>query len=152
MSLFSLDVTLTTAIGGAATGYTSAFTGFFHTIAVDKGDLAVTSDITITNETTGEAIVTLTDVATDKAVHPRVLQQDAVGVNVAGEYTDVFVNGRVKIVVAQGGDAKSGTVRFDILGEGDALAAAFASRVLTNPTGPAYVDNSKPPYLSDGSV
>lgn len=154
MSLFAIEVDVTTNGDGAATAYTPAFTGYIRTISVAKGTLAATTDIAITNEDTSEAILTLTDVAANSADHPRVLQQDVTGNNVAGEYTDVFVvAGRVKIVVAQGGAAASGTIRFDI--EGDALTQAanpFVTRTLTDPAVHTYVDVSKPPYLSDGSL
>jgi hypothetical protein len=104
-----------TTDGGAATGYTPALRGRLQSIVYVKTDFADGVDVTITEEDTAQAILTLTDQNVAGRWQPRLPTHDTVGVASlyagAGEPVEdcIPVQGRVKIVVASGGATKSGT-------------------------------------------
>ena len=109
-------VTVTTDSGGDATAYTPVATGRIQTIVYVKDDYAAGVDFTITVEGTAEGLWTESDVNASATRAPRQPTHDAVGAAslyaAAGEPVEDHVaiaNDRVKIVVAQGGDTKSGT-------------------------------------------
>ncbi len=108
-------VTLTTNGSGAATGYTPTVTGMISHIAYVKTDFANGVDFTITAEATGEAIWSGTDVNASTTVAPRQASHSTAGAAAlyAGGGSAVLVpiyvaNDRVKIVIASGGDTKTG--------------------------------------------
>lgn len=112
-------VSITTAAGGAGTGYSSRLSGRIHSIRyVPHGSTpyAATVDITITGETTGTPILSLTDVSAAFTYRPRAATHDVAGAAslyaAGGEPVEdkiALAQERVKIVLAQGGDAKIGT-------------------------------------------
>lgn len=107
-------VTLTTAADGSATGYTPNVTGRILGIRYVKTDFANGIDFTVTLDATGEAIMVGTDVNASASFYPRVGVTDAAGAAATLDGTRLArdcvhaVNDRVKIVVAQGGDTKTG--------------------------------------------
>lgn len=115
------SVTLTTTSGGAATGYISAlsgnpFTGRLITLIYAKTDFADTVDFTITAEASGEQLWEEDNVTASKTVAPRQPTHDSVGVASlhagAGEPVEDYIvlsQDRIKIVIASGGDTKTGT-------------------------------------------
>ncbi len=110
------EVTITTDASGDGTGYTSALTGRIHAIRYVKTDYDNGVDFTITLEKTGEAILTGTNINATDSFYPRVPVDDEAGADAlfAAGGTKLrdkvaAANDRVKIVVAQGGNAKSGT-------------------------------------------
>lgn len=112
-------VSLTTDASGAATGYTPAVTGRILAVKYNKTDYANGVDFTITSEDTGQNIWVESDVNAAKTVAPRQATHSTAGV--AALYAaggtavnvEVFVaSERIKIVLAQGGDTKSGS--FDV--------------------------------------
>ena len=109
-------VTLTTNSSGAATGYTPTVTGQISAIHYVKTDFANGVDFTVTAEATGEAIWSATDANASTVVAPRQASHSTAGAAAlyAGGGSAVLVpihvaNDRVKIVIAQGGDTKTGT-------------------------------------------
>jgi hypothetical protein len=72
-------VTLTTAVGGAATGYTPVIRGRILGIVYVKTDFADGVDFTITAEATGESILTLSNQNTSGAFYPRTGVHDTAG-------------------------------------------------------------------------
>lgn len=112
-------VTLTTTAGGAATEYTPDVNGFVRAIRY-SGGFDATADITITGDDTGQPIITMTDQADAVAtLHPRQATHDIVGAAslyaATGEpvESDIPIAGeRIKVVVAQGGATKTGTLTF----------------------------------------
>lgn len=121
-------VTVTTASNGAATAFTKeVLRGRIFSIKYTKTDFgdgtspATEPDFTITSEDTKQNIWVQSNVSATATVAPRQATQDTVGV--ASFYNDggdeavedfVYVaNERIKIVIAQGGDSKTGT--FDIM-------------------------------------
>lgn len=107
-------VTLTTTSGGAATGYTPNVTGRVLSIRYVKTDFADGHDFTVTLEGSGEAIMVGTDVNASASFYPRVGVTDSAGAAATLDGTQLArdavyaANDRIKIVVAQGGDTKTG--------------------------------------------
>jgi hypothetical protein len=109
-------VAVTTASNGAATAYTPVFTGKISTIRYVKGDFDNGVDFSITAESTGETIWAEDNVNASKTVAPR--QDTHTTAGVAALYAAggsavldriALVADRVKIVIASGGNVKSGT-------------------------------------------
>lgn len=107
-------VPVTTAADGSATVYTPVVTGRVLGIRYLKTDFDNGSTMTATMEATGEAIWAESNVNASASRYPRVGVHDAVGVaatldgtRLARDYVHVAKD-RVKIVIASGGNAKSG--------------------------------------------
>lgn len=109
-------VALTTNGSGDATGYTPVVSGRVLGVRYAKTDFANGVNFTITAEATGEAILTLTDQNASGTFYPRsqVHGPTGTGLTLDGTRTAsepvVVANDRVKVVVAAGGDTKTGTV------------------------------------------
>lgn len=110
------EVVVTTAADGSATAYSPIVTGKLSQIRYVKTDFAVGVDFTITAEATGETIWTDTNVDASETVAPRQPTHDTAGaaaVYAAGGSAVLdkiaLANDRVKIVIAAGGNAKTGT-------------------------------------------
>lgn len=110
-------VSLTTNASGDVTGFTDARSGRILSIAYVIGTFAAGVDLTITVESTGEAILTLTNANASANYYPRVGVHDAVGAaalyaagGTALREPVTIAQDRVKIVVAQGGNVLTGTV------------------------------------------
>jgi len=115
----TVDVTLTTNSSGAATGYTPPVNGFLLKASYIKVDFADGIDFTITAETNALPILARTDQNTAAIFNPREATHDVLGAAslyaAAGEPVEGLIplaNERIKVVVAQGGDTKTGTFRF----------------------------------------
>lgn len=110
-------VAITTAADGSATAYTPRAAGKIHSIQYLKTDFADGVDFTITTEATGESVISKSDVNASAVFYPRApthsqtgtpLLYAADGAAVADKIA--LASDRLKIVVAQGGNAKSGAV------------------------------------------
>lgn len=107
-------IPVTTASDGSATVYSPVITGRVLGIRYVKDSFDNGHDFTVTLEATGEAIMVGTDVNASASFYPRVGMTDATGAAATFDGTrllrePVLVAGdRVKIVVAQGGNAKAG--------------------------------------------
>lgn len=113
-------VAITTAADGSATAYTPVVSGYLRAIAYvphASTPLDTNADVTITANTSGLALLTITNIGLSAlSIHPRAA---TVGVtNVAALYaaagtavnTEIPVaDEAIKVVVAQGNSAKSGT-------------------------------------------
>lgn len=108
-------VTLVTDAAGAATGYTPAVMGRVLGIVYTKIDYAAGVDFDVATETTGQTVWDQDDVNASAVVYPRAALQSVAGVALTYDATQpvteavAVANDRVKIVVANGGDTKSGT-------------------------------------------
>jgi hypothetical protein len=111
--LVEVEATITTAADGSATVYLgSRLRGRVHAIQYVIGTLDAGTDLVITGETTGVAILTDSPAASEW-FYPRAFA-NAVTTGAAGTAAqeDVHVlNERIKVVVAQGGNALTGTIR-----------------------------------------
>lgn len=113
-------VSLTTDASGDVTGYTPVITGKIVNVIYAKDGttpFADGVDFTITAEATGQTIWQESDVNASKTVAPRQPTHDTVGAASlyagSGEPVEdaiVLAADRVKIVVAQGGDTKTGVI------------------------------------------
>lgn len=109
-------VTLVTDDQGDAVGYSPVVSGRLSAIHYVKTDFADGVDFTITAEATGQNLWTDTNINASEVVAPRqpTHGQDGSASLYAGAGEPVedkicLANDRVKIVVASGGDTKSGT-------------------------------------------
>lgn len=110
-------VALTTAADGTATGYTPVVTGKISAIHYVKTDFANGVDFTVTSEATGETIWAEADVDASATRAPRQATHSTAGVaslyaaaGTAVEDKIAVANDRIKIVIAQGGDTKTGSI------------------------------------------
>lgn len=113
------SISVTTDASGDATVYSTVFTGKIHTIRYVRpgsSPLDNGADATITLESTGQAVLTLTNFGAASATfYPRVPVHDEAGAAATLDGTRamrdqvVGVNDRLKIVIAQGGNALSGS-------------------------------------------
>jgi hypothetical protein len=110
-------VAIAVTSGGAATVYSRGFIGLLHGFIYVPGTLDTGADLTITEEASGAALLTVTNAGTSTIVKlPRAPIVDAA--NAASLYAaggepveDRYpVMSRVKCVVAQGGTSKAGTL------------------------------------------
>lgn len=105
-------IELTTDGSGAVTAYSEAANGFLYAVQLVDGTLDDGVDITLTAEHADLSIPLLVaaDWNTDKMVYPRVLQNLNTDGTALTTHCMPLVAGRVKAVVAQGGNAKTGAV------------------------------------------
>lgn len=110
------EVDITTDASGNAIAYSPRIRGKIHQIEYVKTDFANGVDFTITGEATGIGIWTESDVNASAVRAPRLPTHSQVGVAAlyASAGTAVadkiaLAGDRVKIAIAQGGNAKSGT-------------------------------------------
>ena len=107
-------VTVVTAADGTATAYTPRLSGVLHAIEYVKTDYADGVDFTITDEATGKTLWAESNVNAAKVCLPRAATHTTVGVAATLDGTVAaldklpLANTRVKIVLAQGGNAKTG--------------------------------------------
>lgn len=114
-------VSVTTATGGGAEAHTPVVTGRVANIvytADGSTPFDATADFTITAEETGIGLWTESNVTASKTVAPMQGANDQAGatLNTAGDVQSapIYVaNERVKIVIAQGGNTRSGS--FDVV-------------------------------------
>lgn len=112
-------ITVTTASDGSATAYSPYLSGYVHAIEYVKpgsGSYTDGVDFTITAEATGETLWTESSVNASKVCLPRAATHSNAGVASLYASGGTAVNDRiamgrdrVKIVLASGGDSKSGT-------------------------------------------
>ncbi len=108
-------VTLTTD-SGAATGYTPVVNGRIVSIRYVKGDFADGVDFAITTELAGQTVWAQLNVNASVTVAPRQPTHDEAGVaslyagsgQAVRDYI-VAAEERIQIVIAQGGNGKTGT-------------------------------------------
>lgn len=110
-------IPLTTNGSGACTAYSAYLSGFIQAIQYVKTDFADGVDFTVTAEATGEAIWSATDQNSAVIVRPRAATHSTAGVASVYASGGTAVNDRialgrdrVKVVIAQGGDTKTGAI------------------------------------------
>lgn len=109
------EVTAVTNGSGAATAYTPYLSGYVHSVQYVKTDYADGVDFTITAEANGETIWTESNVNAAAVKAPRQATHTTAGVASLYASGGTAVNDRIavsrdriKIVIAQGGDTKTG--------------------------------------------
>jgi len=114
MSLHSASATITTTAGGAATVYIgSKIRGLLVALKYSPGTIDTGGDLTITGETSGIPILTQANAGTSNVFYyPRAFPNsvaDGVAGTVPSELIPIMGE-RIKVVVAQGGATKEGTI------------------------------------------
>lgn len=116
MTIRRYTVPVTTAADGTATAYSPYLSGYVHSIQYVKTDFADGVDFTITAEATGQTIWAESDVNAAVTKLPRAGTASTAGVAALYASGGTAVNerlalsrDRVKIAIAQGGNAKSGS-------------------------------------------
>lgn len=116
MTIRRFSVAVTTAADGSATAYSPYVSGYIQAIHYVKTDYADGVDFTITAEATGETIWTEANVNAAKVCAPRLATHTNAGVASLYASGGTAVNDRialgrdrVQIVLAQGGNTKTGT-------------------------------------------
>lgn len=109
----SETIAVTTDTGGAATAYSGVVNGRIVMVRYTKNNFSNGVDFTITTEDTAQNLWVESDVNASDVAYP-VVAATLAGTGAASTLTEVPVyacNERVKIVIASGGNATSGTFR-----------------------------------------
>lgn len=119
MAIRKFTVSLTTDASGDVTAYTPYLSGLVQQVIYTKTDFADGVDFTITVEGTGETVWTESNVNAAVAKLPRAATHSTAGVALLYAAGGVAVanqiaigRDRIKCVIAQGGNAKTGTLTF----------------------------------------
>jgi len=119
----SAKVDILTDASGDATVYIShaqsrGVNGFLVMLKYTPGTLATGADLTITGEASGVPILTVTNAGTDNVFYyPRALN-NAVADAAAGSAGTEFIpikDERIKVVIAQGGNAGAGSIEATLM-------------------------------------
>ena len=112
MSIKHTAIPILTNGSGAATVYSpTPVDGFLAAIRVQIGTLAAgATDLTITDDATGMALLTITDIAANTDYYPRGAAVSPANAAITNSFVPIPLTGKVKVVVAQGGAAATGTV------------------------------------------
>ena len=123
MRLTRVSVAVVTDESGDAVFYTPALNGMIRSVRYIKpssGGLDAGSDIDIVTDKGAVVVWDKDNLAASTVIYPMVLAQNNTGTDVAGSYAPIPVcDERIKITVANGGNAGAGT--FEFLIEGVAL-------------------------------
>lgn len=116
MAIRKFVVPVTTASDGSATAYSPYLSGYLHQIQYVKTDFADGVDFTITADATGETLWTESNVNAAAIRAPRQATHSTAGAAALYASGGTAVNDRialsrdrVKIVIAQGGNVKTGS-------------------------------------------
>ena len=119
MAIRKFTVSLTTDASGDVTAYTPYLSGLVQQVIYTKTDFADGVDFTITVEGTGETVWMESNVNAAVAKLPRAATHSTAGVALlyaagGAAVADQIAIGRdrIKCVIAQGGNAKTGTLTF----------------------------------------
>jgi len=123
MRLTRVSVAVVTDESGDAVVYTPALNGIIRSVRYvkpDSGGLDNDSDIDIVTDKGAVVVWDKDNLDASAVIYPMVPAQDNKGADVAGSYAPIPVcDERIKITVANGGNAGTGT--FEFLIEGVAL-------------------------------
>lgn len=114
-------VSVTTAADGSATAYSGQVSGFLSQIRYVKTDFADGSTITVTLEDTGETLWTEANVNASAIRAPRQATHSTAGAAAlyaaggAAVSDMIAVSGRIKVVIASGGNVKTGVFHFTVI-------------------------------------
>lgn len=114
-----LIVELLTAADGSCTAYSPRVSGELCSIVYEKIDFADGVDFVVTSEATGEGLWSENNVNAAGSRYPRAATHTTAGAaalyasgGVAVLAKPALANDRIKVVVAQGGNAKRGKLHF----------------------------------------
>lgn len=108
------SLTIKTDASGDATAYAEPVSGgaTLYAVQLIDGDFADGVDVTITAEEAELSfpLLTMANFNSDQLVYPRVAVAKATDGSTLTEYAEPLAIGRIKVVIAQGGDKKTGGV------------------------------------------
>lgn len=111
-----VSIEVTTAADGSATEFSPRISGAIHSVEYEKTDFADGVDVTITAERSGQGVWTEANVNAATVRYPRAATHTVLGAAALYAAGGVPVldkpavaNDRIKVVIAQGGNAKKGT-------------------------------------------
>lgn len=120
MRLTRVSVPVLTNSEGAAVAYTPALNGMVRSVRYvkpDSGGLDNNSDIDIVTDKGAVVVWDKDDLSASAVIYPMVPAHDNTGTLVEGSYAPIPVcDERIKITVANGGNAGTGTFEFTIEG------------------------------------
>ena len=120
MHLTRVSVAIVTDESGDAVAYTPALNGVVRSVRYIKptsGGLADGTDIDIVTDKGAVVVWDKDNLDASKVIYPMVQAQDNTGTDVTGSYAPIPVcDERIKITVANGGNAGAGTFEFLIEG------------------------------------
>jgi hypothetical protein len=120
-TIFPIKLSFTTDTGGAATTLfeDNDIFGLLYAVQLIDGDLADGVDVTLTAEQGDLSIPLLAkvDFNTDQMVYPRVLEALNTDGTALTTHCMPIVIGQPKVVIAQGGESKSGAVVLYLLNQ-----------------------------------
>lgn len=120
MHLTRVSVAIVTDESGDAVAYTPALNGVVRSVRYIKptsGGLADGTDIDIVTDKGAVVVWDKDNLDASKVIYPMVQAQDNAGTDVTGSYAPIPVcDERIKITVANGGNAGAGTFEFLIEG------------------------------------
>jgi len=107
-----VTIPIATITDGSCTAYGDSCVGALYAVQLEDGDLADGVDITLTAENGQGSIPLLAQLNfnTDQMQYPRVLQTLNTDGTALATHCEPVVFGRLKLVVAQGGAVKTGSV------------------------------------------
>lgn len=106
------NLTITTDSGGDFTATLSVRgAAALRCVEFDIGDLS-TPDIDITDEPSGTVVLSVDAVAASARYVPTILGTDDAGADVVGAALPFPIMGQIEVVIAGGGDTKSGSMTF----------------------------------------
>lgn len=107
-----IKIDLTTNTSGAATAFGASAVGTVYAVQLVDGTFEDGVDVAITseNEDLSIPILTKADFNSDQMVYPRVLQALNTDGTALTTHCEPLICGRVKVVIAAGGNTKSGSV------------------------------------------
>lgn len=104
----------TDALGDASIEADVKTTGLLHAVEWTDGDLATGVDFVLSqvrdNDAVDITLLSISDANTDAVYYPRYPLVKNDGSTIADQYDRAFVNGKLKLVIDDGGDSKSGGV------------------------------------------
>jgi hypothetical protein len=116
MYMRRVAVALTTDASGDCTAYSGQVSGRVLAVIYTKTNFSNGVDITVSTKTTLQTIMTWTDVNASATVYPRAQVHGVTGTGLTLDGTRLMVepiaaaDEEIKVVVAQGGNATTGTV------------------------------------------
>ena len=119
--LVTVKTDIVTDASGDATVYLAngkTINGLLMSMKYIPGSIATGADLTITGETTGRPILTVTDAGTSNVFYyPRALLNEVADASAGISGTEIIpiVNERIKVVVAQGGNGGAGSIEATLL-------------------------------------
>jgi len=113
MSIRHYVVPILTDGSGAATVYSEPVDGELLMVRAILGTMASGAvDIIITDDASGAAILTITNLAADTDYYPRGAAVSPAAAAITNSFVKIPVSGKIKAVVAQGTAAKTGTLHY----------------------------------------